>query len=177
LARRWLEDRGGIDPMMVAAVLDTAARHADAALFEELEIGLVASQSSRDRRQLLWALAKVREPALRARALAMSVGKVQGVDRMAGRDALAFLEEALEDDWNRRAAFAFVRENFDAIAAKLPPETPGQLVTPLERLCTPEDREPLVAFFRDRAGKFLRGQRKYVQAVEAVGICIAAVPR
>ncbi len=35
-----------------------------------------------------------------------------------GREALQFLEDATGDDGNRSAAFAYVRENFDAIAAK-----------------------------------------------------------
>ncbi len=33
---------------------------------------------------------------------------------------LALLDDALKDEWNRRAAFEFVRVNFDALVEKLP---------------------------------------------------------
>ena len=58
------------------------------------------------------ALAKVRDPALRSRALALA-------ERLPGRDAQRFVEDALLDPASRPAAFAYVRANFDALVAAL----------------------------------------------------------
>ena len=174
LARLWLRDRSGADAMMVTSVLDTAARFADAGTYAAFEAEAATTQNLRDRRQILSALAKVRDPALRSKALGLALGQRGGKDVMNGRETLQFLEDATEDDGNRSAAFAYVRENFDAIAAKLPPETPGQLVRYLDRLCTPQDRSLVATFFRDRSPRFVGGPRRLEQVLESSDLCIAA---
>src|SRR5262249_43523085 len=95
--------------------------------------------------------------------------------RIDGREALYFLERGiLEDDANRVAAFDFVRAHFDALVAKLPPDTPGDLATPLGELCRPPERATFVAFFGERAPRFLGGAKRYAEALESVDLCIAA---
>jgi hypothetical protein len=79
----------------------------------------------------------------------------------------------LKDDFNRVAAFAFVRTHFDALVAKLPPDTPAQFTTPLGDLCTREERSAFVAFFEPRAARFSGGPRHYDQALEAIDLCLA----
>jgi len=174
LARRWLRDRGGADAMMVTPILETAARFADAETHAAFEAEAVATQSLRDRRQILAALAVVRDPALRPKALGLALDKRGGQEVMNGRETLQFLQDALEDDGNRNAALAYVREHFDALAAKLPPETPGQIVRSVDRLCTAEDRALTASFFKDRNARYVGGPRRLEQALEAVDLCIAA---
>ena len=169
LALLWLKDRSSVDAMMVVPVLDTAARFADEATYAALEAATLASRSVPERRKLFSALAKVRDPGLRARAFALAVDT-----RVSGRDALQFIEDALQDDANRVAAFAFVRANFDALKAKVPPETAANFARDLERLCMPADRQAFVDFWKDRAGQFVGGPRKYALALEAIDICVAA---
>ncbi|APV49187.1 hypothetical protein BWI17_05525 [Betaproteobacteria bacterium GR16-43] len=176
-ARQWLRNRGGADAMMVTPILDTAARFADTATYEALEAEALATTNQRDRRQLLSALAKVRDDKLMKRFLALSIEKRDGQDRIGGRDVLLSMDDALEEDAVRRPVFAWVRENFDALAAKLPPETPAQLTRELGRLCTPEDRKDYVAFFSERAPRYVGGKRRYELPLEAMDICIAARPR
>jgi alanyl aminopeptidase len=176
-ALQWLQDRSGADAMMVIPILDTAARFADAATYAKLESETLATRNLRERKDLQGALAMVRDPALRARAFGLAVARNDGVDRMNGRDTLLYLEEALEDDANRRAAFGFVAANFDALKAKVPGEMAANLAYRPDRFCTREDRDRFAAFFATRASQFVGGARKYALALESIDLCVAATPR
>ena len=177
LAVQWTADRGGVDAGMLVPILDTAARYADAATYAKLEAEALKTTNLRERKSLLSALAKVRDPKLQQRALARSLEKKDGKDVVAGRDALFFIEDALEDDATRARAFAFVRANFDTLAAKVPPETPGNFARSLDRLCTAGERKTFVDFFRERSPKFNGGTKKYTQALGSIDICVASTPR
>ena len=169
LALRWLADRQSIPAALAPPALNTAGRFADAPTFAKMEAAMLASQDRRDRNNLLFALAKVRDEKLRAHALGLALHK-----DLSGVDAMNLLEEALKDEANRRHAFDFVRAHFDAIVAKLPQHSPGRLMVPLGKLCTPRDRDDFADFFRDRAARFLGGELRYAQALESIDLCIAA---
>lgn len=174
LALKWLDNHESVPASDIEAVLNTAAAFADSVTYDRLEAAGLAAKDRRDRRWIFAALANVRNAQLRTRSLTLAVAKVGGTDKVDGRDTLLFLDDALRNDYNRRAAFDFVRANFDALVAKLPPETPAQAMTPLGRLCTKDDRAQFVNFFKDRAPKFLGGPRRYDQALERIDLCVAA---
>ncbi len=67
-----------------------------------------------------------------------------------------------------------MRAHFDELVAKLPPETPADLVGPLADLCRPAERSTFVGFFADRAPRFLGGAKLYDEALESIDLCIAA---
>ena len=172
LAYVWLENREAIAADMTGPVLQTAARFANENLYGRLAAQVSAAPDVRERRYLLQALGVVRDERLRARALALALD-----EPLAPRDALQLLESALEDVVNRAPAFEFLRANFDALAARLPPQSPAYLITPLARLCTPAEREAFAAFFGERATRFLGGALRYRQALERIDLCIAARER
>jgi hypothetical protein len=176
LALQWLADRGGADAGMLAPILDTAARYADEATYAKLEAEALRTKDLRERRTLLSALAKVRDPKLQDRALARGLEQREGKDVLAGRDVLGFVEDALEDDVGRANAFAFVRAHYDALAAKVPAETPGNFAKSLDRLCSAGDRAAFVDFFGERAPKLNGGTKKYRQALDTIDICVASTP-
>jgi len=169
LALEWIARRDSVDATMVEPVLIAAGRDADAPVYGRLEAALFAARDRHDRRELLIGLAHVRDPVLRGRMLSLAMD-----DRLDGREALDLLEKALEDDDNRMATFDFVRAHFDALVAKLPPDTPLALATPLGDLCTPQARATFADFFRDRAPRFLGGPKRYTEALESIDLCIAA---
>ena len=170
LALRWLVKRDSVAANMVEPVLMTAGRYADAAFYERLEAALLASNDRRERTQMLRGMSKVRDPKLRDRALALMLDP-----RIDGREVFYFLERGmLDDDANRMAAFDFMRAHFDALVAKLPPETPGALTTPLGDLCRPPERATYVEFFAARAPRFLGGAKRYAEALESIDLCVAA---
>jgi cytosol alanyl aminopeptidase len=169
LALRWLARRESVAGTMVDAVLRTAGRFADAPMYARLEGALAATRDRHDRREMAGALARVRDPALRERMLALTLDP-----RLDGGEAYFLLVDALEDEANRASAFDFLRAHFDALVAKLPPDSAARLATPLGELCTPEARATFVSFYRDRAPSFLGGAKRYAQALESIDLCIAA---
>jgi alanyl aminopeptidase len=175
-ALAWARDRKTLEAMMVAPVLETAARFADAATYDRIEAVALSTKDLRERKEVLGALATVRDPALRSRALARSVERNGAGETMAGRDALAFVEEALRDDANRVAAFAFVREHFDALAAKVPALMAGEFERALERLCTPGERANFATFFEPRAPALRGGAKRFRLTLESIDTCVAATP-
>jgi alanyl aminopeptidase len=172
LAQRWLHDRDALPAAMVKPMLETAARFADAATFDALVAAERDSRLSLERARLQKGLAKVREPALRARAFALALDA-----DLDGQEALVFVSEALEDEHNRDAAFAFLRANFDALVARLPEDSPGRFARDLKDLCTASDRATFVTFFDTRVDRFRGGRHQYDQALEAIDLCIAAHKR
>ena len=170
LALRWLAKRDSVAANMVEPVLMTAGRYADAAFYERLEGALLASSDRHERTQMLRGLAKVRDPKLRARALDLMLDP-----RIDGREAFYFLERGiLDDDANRVAAFDFVRAHFEDLVKKLPPDTPGELATPLGDLCRPAERDTFAGFYAERSKRFEGGTKRYTEALESIDLCIAA---
>jgi cytosol alanyl aminopeptidase len=175
LALRWIADPAALPATSAALVLTTAARFADSALFDKLWAAYHASRDRSDRVLLLKALATVRDPALRTRALRATLEAQGGAGPLEGRDAYTFIDQALEDDHNRVAAFQFLRENYDALVARMPADTARRLMAPLRDLWTPEDRDAFVAFFRDRAPAMAGGPKAYAQSLESIELHIAAL--
>jgi alanyl aminopeptidase len=169
LALAWIANRDAVPATMTRAVLDTAARFADAGLYEQLQGLATSTLDLRERYYLLSALAKVRDAALRERTVALVLEK-----ELTARDARDLVDDALEDEVNRRPAFDFLRANYDALVAKLPEHSMAWLMRPLGELCTREERELFFDFFKERARKVLGGPRQYRQALERIDLCIAA---
>ncbi|HUJ00949.1 MAG TPA: M1 family metallopeptidase [Usitatibacter sp.] len=169
LALDWIARRESVDATMVEPVLRAAGRDADPPMYARLESALFAAKDRHDRLELLLGLSRVRDPALRGHALSLALD-----DRLGAREAFELLLDALRDDDNREAAFDFVRAHFDALVAKLPPDTPGDLQRPLGELCTPAARSAFADFFAERAPRFLGGPKSYQQALESIDLCIAA---
>ena len=173
LATAWLANHDAVPATLTPAVLDTAARFADADTYARLEKAAIATTDRRERRYLLAALGKVREAKLRTAMLELSLKEDTN-----GYDAAELLEATLADDTNRRAAFDFLRANYDAIAAKLPQSALASpvvwLMEPLGELCTREERALFVDFFKERVASLFGGPRAYQQALERIDICVAA---
>jgi alanyl aminopeptidase len=169
LATAWLANREAVPATMTRAVLDTAARFADAEMYPRLEAAALAAADLRERHYLLAALAKTRDAKLRSRALALTLR-----DDVTGRDADDLLYNALADDASRRAGFDFLRANYDALAAKLPHSSLAWLLAPLGDLCTREERDLFAGFFKERAQSLYGGPRQYQQSLERIDLCIAA---
>lgn len=174
LALAWQRDRGAIPAAMVGPVLETAGRFADRPTYDLLESLAITTHDASERRDLQAALAKVRDPHLRARSFALSLHRNADRDAVNGRDLVLFLRDALEDEANRAPAFDYVRAHFDELVAKMPEYTPGRFTTYLQGLCTRAERDVFVAFFEDRAPRFRGGKQRYDEALETIELCIAA---
>ena len=174
LALAWTADRSAVPQSMVPAVLDTAARFADRETYGKLEPLALADGDGVERRQVHAALAKVRDPALRERALGLLLGGTKEAPAVRAREVTLFLMDASEDEANRSASFAFVRTNFDALVERMSRNAPAFLPGSLKGLCTRAERDLFGEFFRERAPRFEGGKRRYDEALEAIDLCVAA---
>jgi len=67
--------------------------------------------------------------------------------------------------------------HWDKLVAKLPAESVSRLLRRMNGLCTREERDTFVAFFKDKARDHLGGQKAYDQALEAIEMCVAVNAR
>jgi cytosol alanyl aminopeptidase len=174
LAFQWIENRASVSSNMAGPALDTAARFADEATYARLEAAVMAIQDQRDRRTLLEAIAKVRDPRLRERALGLALMKKEGAEVFNGGQVHDLLSFAAMDDASRAAALHFVSANFDAIAAKIPKDSEAWLIESFAGLCTPAERDAFRAFLAPRAAAFLGGDLAFRQTMESIELCVAA---
>ena len=76
----------------------------------------------------------------------------------------------------RPIAWAFVKEHFDALKARLPPLLAGRVFVPgLGGFCTSQERDDVAAFLKDHP---LHGVvRTSDRALESIEVCTRARPR
>ncbi|MBI1786576.1 MAG: M1 family metallopeptidase [Acidobacteria bacterium] len=169
LALAWLDDRKAVDPDMMGLVLSTAARNGDRALFERFRAEAKKVKERRERQTLLGAMGSFRDPEIlkTARSIALS-------DEFDVREAVPLLFAGAGDPRTRESAFLFIKENFDAIVAKLPTDFGAFLPFVASGFCDAGHRAEAEAFFKDRVTKFPGGPRNLSQALERMSQCIAA---
>src|SRR5204863_3581889 len=69
--------------------------------------------------------------------------------------------------------YAFITDNFDALAARVDADAPGGWPDYAEALCSEGDRASVAAFWRDRAGKYAGADHNVAQALEVIASCSA----
>ncbi len=163
LARGWLKDRSGVDPLMLSAVLDVAARQGDAELFQEYVAAAKKTKDRRERSRLLAAVGLFRDPAVVPSALALTLSP-----DFDARETAGILREAASGRETRGEAWTFVKTNFDALAARLPRESPARFPMLAAGFHDAEKAADVEAFFKDRAPKYLGGPRYLAQSVETI---------
>ncbi len=171
LATDWLEKSTAADPDMIDAVLSAAAGAGDRALFERLRSEALASPDRTRRERLIGALGSLRDPVLASQALALTLD-----DRIDARESVRILLDLGSRRETRRLAFDFLRDHYDALASRLPGGSPSPLASlPWigVRLCTPEARNELKAFFGPRFARLEGGPRSLQQALESADQCVA----
>jgi alanyl aminopeptidase len=126
------------------------------------------SAGVQDRRSLLEALAEVREPALVEANLALIRSEAFPVV-----ETIPLLIGASYQPANRMRAWAFMTENYDWLAARLPRERVADLMKVGENFCSAPMQRALEAFFRDRSTQLPGGALALTQASERMRLCIA----
>jgi cytosol alanyl aminopeptidase len=169
LARSWLTKREAISAEMLEPVFASAGTFADTSLYEAMEQELLKIDDNGDRSKLLSSLALARNPLLRERALNLALN-----EKINGREALSFLEKALDEDANRAASFAFIKKNFEILESKVPQHRIAQFMRSLEHMCSGEERNSFIDFFASRHSKYEGGPLTYTQSLEKIELCTAA---
>jgi alanyl aminopeptidase len=172
LARVWLKDHSTVDREVAPAVLTTAARGGDAALFEALLAAAKKTKESHERRMLLAALGSFGDPALAKRAMNLLL-----TGEFDMREAFSpLLFGPLSNRATRQLPFEFVREHLDQLLKLLPREVGGDFAAVLPEtgrgFCDAKARDQIVSFFGPRVKEFSGGERNLAQVLEGIDLCI-----
>ena len=168
LALAWLEDHKAVDPDMVSAVLNTAARHGDRSLFDRLRAQAKKEADENLRGWLLSAMGSFRDPAITKVALPIIL-----TDEFDNRESLTILFNAAASPQTRDIAYDFLKQNWDTLVAKLPTDFGAFLPFAAGNYCDPQHRADAEAFFKDRSTKYTGGPRNLSQVLEGISLCAA----
>jgi aminopeptidase N len=110
---RFLADRASLPPALLAPVLQSVGRYADAATWEQLRALAAAAPTSEERFRYFRALGEARDPALAERNLRLALAA--DVPRLMRREMVAMVAAS----GHLPAAWAFAREHADALLADI----------------------------------------------------------
>lgn len=168
LASAWLVDRKAVDPDMVGVVLNTAAHHGDRMLFDAYRAAAKNEKDERTREQLLDAMGAFRNPDIARIALPIVL-----TDEFDSRESLDIPFVLSGNRKTRDLAYDFVKNNFDALAAKLPTDAGAFIPFVAGGYCDSGHRADAEGFFKDRATKYSGGPRNLAQVLEGIDLCVA----
>jgi cytosol alanyl aminopeptidase len=166
LALAWLADHKATSPELASAALYLAAIAADAPLHDRLHAAAKAEPDRVERQRILEAMGAVRDPELVQKNFAIFLS-----DELNAREALVLLTGAENDPRGEEALFAFVQENFDAIAAKLPRDFAAVLPYTASHFCDDEHATAVGRFFRPKVGDHPGMERALAQTMEGIRQC------
>jgi alanyl aminopeptidase len=173
LARAWLTDHAAVEPEMSGLVLLMAAQFGDRTYFDSLVAALGTEKDRRYRQSIFRALGSFEDPAL-ARA-GMQLFLTGSYDAREAFGPLLF--GPLKYRETRELPFEFVKQNLDAILAKLPREVGEDFAAALPTVgggfCDAGGRQQVNDFFKDRVQTYAGGPRQLSQVLESIDICAA----
>ena len=173
LARAWLKDHTAVEPSMLGSVLSTAAQFGDRSYFDALAAALETEKDRRSRQAIFGALGSFADPGL-ARA-GMQLFLTRNYDAREAFYSLLF--GPLKYRETRTLPFEFVKQNLDAILAKLPREVGEDFAANLSSLgggfCDAAGHRQVDEFFKDRVQSYAGGPRQLAQVLESIDICTA----
>jgi alanyl aminopeptidase len=159
-----------VEASLVGLALRTAVQESDAAFFDALLTKVMGSDDALFRSQGLAALGATRDPALSSRALALSLDA-----RLRVNEVTDTLFEQLAYPETRAAAWAFMREHFDEIFARVATTRAGYAPWYVASFCSEAEATEVEAFFADRIEALPGGPRNLRGALEAIRLCAARV--
>jgi alanyl aminopeptidase len=168
LAVRWLEDPGAVPPDMVETVLLLATRSGGADMQKRLLAALSREQAPPMRRLLVNALSAVNEPELARQQLGMLLEPAVDL-----REMVWLLMGATANIRTRQVGYTFLKENYDALAGRLPEQFLAMLPRVGTGFCDPAQRQDLEAFFSARTARAPGSERVLAQILERVDLCMA----
>jgi len=168
LASAWLVDRKAVDPDMVGVVLNTAAHQGDRMLFDAYRAAAKKEKEERTRGQLLDAMGAFRDPEIAKVAMPIVL-----TDEFDSRESLDILFGVSQYRKTRDLAYDFVKNNFDALVAKLPTDTGAFTPFIAGGYCDNEHRADAEQFFKNRSTKYTGGPRNLAQVLEGIDLCVA----
>jgi alanyl aminopeptidase len=158
-----------LDPNLVGVALGVVGEEADRATWDAMKALLVGSVDETLRQRLVSALGSAREPKLAAAARELVLDPA-----LRDTEILAPLWAQLSQPDMRDAAWAWVKEHYDAILTRLPKHHGGvQIVSTGRSYCDEAHARDAEAFFAPKIESIEGGPRALAQALEDVRLCAA----
>lgn len=172
LAEKWLADHAAVPPSVAPAILRTAAYYGDRSFFEQLLASFKKTRDRQERRNIVQAMESFRDSAaLHAGMNAVLDGQIPFIEGL----QLLFAGQQSAD--TRKAAFDFMKKNFDALAARRPTgggaDAGARFVQVGRSFCDPESESELKDFFEPHVDQFVGAPRLLAQTLEGIRACIA----
>jgi cytosol alanyl aminopeptidase len=168
LAVAWLEDHKAVAPDMVGVVLTTAARHGDPELFDRMRAAAKQETDENFRASLLISLGLFQDPAIIKVAMPIML-----TDEFDSRESLAIVLGVSQSAKTRDLAYNFVKQNWDALTAKLPTDMQSNAPYIAAGYCDIGHRQDVDSFFKGRSTQFTGGPRILAQVLEGIDLCVA----
>jgi aminopeptidase N len=166
-ADRALSGGPALDPTLARSIVEVAATHGDAQLFDALLAASERATSPDERYRYLYALSEFHDPALIDRALALSV-----TPRLRSQDTASFLARFLWAEAARPRAWTFIKAHWNELASKVTifgGDT--TVVSALGSFCDAAVRDDISAFFAQHP--LPSAARGLTRTLERINTCIA----
>jgi alanyl aminopeptidase len=168
LALKWLQDPSAVSAEMVNVVLGAGLRHGDRSLFDRFHAAARGATDRNHRSHCLAGMSAFQDPGIVRDRMALLL-----TDEFDVREANNLLMSAMGEPALREMGYAFVKDHYAALAAKLPKEAEAYLAFSGGSFCDPEHRKDVESFFSGRTGKSPGGPRILAQVLEQIDLCVA----
>jgi alanyl aminopeptidase len=168
LTLAWFDNRSAITPDMVGTVLQAAAVHGDRDLFDRMRTAARGETDEDVRGSLLFAMGSFRDPSIVK--IAMPIVLTNEFDP---RESLSILSGVAESPATRDMAYGFIKQNWDALMAKLPTDIGAYFPNFASDYCDEEREQDVKRFFDGRSTQYSGGPRVLAQVLETINLCIA----
>jgi alanyl aminopeptidase len=172
LAGQWLTDRTAVDPDIVGALLNVAARTGDEAFFKQLLAALPSTEDRHQRDLILGAMGSFSDPHIARTAMELVLKPEFDL-----REVNTLLFGPIGVPETRSLPFEFVKTNYAALVAKIPAGSTfgfGEFLPFVGgAFCDEKSGEEVRAFFEPKVDRFAGTRRNLAQALEGIRICTA----
>jgi alanyl aminopeptidase len=153
---------------LIDAALSVALREGDAARLAQAAEKLFTEHDGVARGRLLSAISSIDRPELTEQVLNLSLDP-----RLRTNERLGPLYGQTGREETRAAAYAWVKQHFDAFVAVLSEHQRSALIGASAGFCSEEMTRDVQAFFEPRAPKLVGGPRELAMTLESIRLCAA----
>ena len=168
LALAWFDHHKAVEPDMVGTVLEAAARHGDRDLFDRMRAVAKLEKDEQIQGSLLYAMGLFPDPDIDR--IAMPIVLTGEFD---SRQSVNILFGAAQSPKPRDLAYDFLKQNWDALIAKLPTDWGAFMPYLARTYCDEQHRQDANSFFEGRSTKYTGGPRNLAQVLEGIDLCVA----
>jgi aminopeptidase N/puromycin-sensitive aminopeptidase len=156
-----------LDPILAGTLVNIAAAHGDAALFDALARAAEHATSPEEHYRYLYALTSFKDPALIQRALELSLSPV-----LRSQDTALYVASLFGNDAARDPAWAFIKAHWTELEPKVTIALGDlNLARSLSAFCSSDARDDIKRFFSSHP--LPTGERALQQTFERIENCAA----